>query len=202
MNRQRTMKIVYIAMLAAVATVLMYLEFALPIFPAFLKFDFSDMPALVASFAFGPVAGVAVELVKNLLHLPATATAGVGELANFLVGSAMVVTAGLVYKRRHILRGALLGMLGGTVAMMLAGGLCNYFITIPFFSATIAPMEAILGMASKIIPAVTDKLTLVLYTFTPFNLLKGVVISLITLLVYKRIRFLFERMSHRPSRKA
>ena len=174
------------AMLAAVSAVLMMLDFAMPIFPSFLKFDFSDLPALLGAFALGPLAGVFIELVKNLIHLLQTQTGGVGELANFLVGVALVLPAGFVYRFRKTRSGALLGMGAGVLTMAVAGGLANYFIVIPFY-AQLMPLDAIIGMCSKIIPAVNSMETMILFTFVPFNLFKGVTVSLITYVVYKRL---------------
>ena len=185
------------AMMAALASVLMFLELPLPLFPSFLKLDFSDFPALIAAFTCGPAAGVAVEIVKNLIHfLAGSRTAGVGELANAIVGCALVVPAGLIYRRRRTFAGALLGLAVGTLAMGLIGGLVNFFLLIPFYSHQI-PMDKIIEMGAKIIPAINSKFKLVLYSIVPFNLLKGVLISAVTLLLYKHISRLLKIMKLR-----
>ena len=182
-------------MMAAISSVLFYFDFALPIFPAFLKMDFSDIPSLIAAFAYGPISGILVQLVKNLLHLTITSTWGIGELANFIVGSALVVPAGLVYQRRHDIKGALTGLVCATVSMSIVGLFANYFILIPFYASRILPMDAIISLSNKIIPFINDKFTLVLFAIVPFNLLKGIVISIITLLLYKRVRHLLSKIS-------
>lgn len=186
-QRDRIRTISKISILAAIAFVLMMLEFPLPLMPAFLKFDFSDLPALLAAFSMGPLAGTAVELIKNVLHLPFTQTMMVGELANFIIGSSLVVSAGLVYRYRKTLLGAALGMLAGTAAMTVAGSLFNYYVNIPFYLNVMNfPMEAIIGMAKAAgNHKVTDLGSLILWVFVPFNIFKGVVISALTGIVYK-----------------
>ena len=177
-----------IGILGASAWIVMLLEIALPfIFPDFLKLDFSDAVALIGAFAMGPAAGILIQLVKNLLHLIMTSTSGVGELANFIVGSAFVGAAGLYYKTHKTKKGALVSLSVGTASIVAAGALVNYFITIPLYSILLAPLEAIIGMSSKVIPAIKDKLTLVLFAFCPFNLLKGILLSLIIWPIYKKL---------------
>ncbi|MEA4879962.1 MAG: ECF transporter S component [Synergistaceae bacterium] len=187
-----TRRMVWTALLSSVAAVLMYLDMAIPIFPAFLKMDLSDLPALIAAFAWGPAAGVLVELVKNLLHAFTTSTAGIGEAANFLIGSALVVPAGMIYRQFRIKKGALAGLVTGILIMALTAALANYFLLLPFYSRLI-PLEKIIDLSSRILPAVHDKFTLVLYAIVPFNLLKGTLVSLMTLWLYKRISSLFCR---------
>lgn len=177
---------VWTALLAALGLVFMYLEFPLPLFPSFLKLDISDLPALVASFFYGPGTGVLVELVKNLLHLMVTTTAGVGELGNFLVGAAFVVPAGVLYRRDRTKAGARRGLVAGTISLALAGGAANYFILLPFYSKII-PIEQLIAMSAAAIPAVHNTLTLVLFGVVPFNIIKGALVSLLTLRLYKHI---------------
>ncbi|MDR1892822.1 MAG: ECF transporter S component [Oscillospiraceae bacterium] len=168
-------KMVLTALLSALSTVLMFvLEFPLPLLPNFLKFDFSDFPALIAAFAFGPVAGISVVLVKNLFHLLASTTGFVGELANFTVGTALVLPSGLIYSKKRAFSGALVGMLAGTSIMALAGALFNYFVFFPLFLHA-QPMD------------------LILLGVVPFNLVKGIIVSVLTLLVYKHISPLLQK---------
>jgi riboflavin transporter FmnP len=182
-----------VAILGAIAWGIMLLEFVLPIFPGFLKFDFSDIIALIGSLALGPVAGILIELIKNLLHLFVTLTSGVGELANFIVGSAFVGVAGLYYSAHKTKKGAIACLLLGVVSIVVTGALVNYFITIPLYSIILVPFDVIINMASEVIPAIHDKPTLVLYAFCPFNLLKGIVLILITLPIYKRLSPILHR---------
>ena len=174
------------ALLGAVASILMFLNFPLPIFPAFVKMDISDAPALIASFAMGPAAGVMVELIKNAVNLTHTSTGGVGELANFSIGAAFVVPAGLLYKRRKDIRRAVTALCAGTVTMTLAAALANYFVLIPLYSNFI-PMETIIGMYRAIIPAADTLPKIILLSVVPFNLLKGLVVSLVTFALYKKL---------------
>ncbi len=192
----KTKWLVKVGMLSAVAFLLQLLEFPLGIFPAFLQIDFSDVPALLAGFSLGPAAGVVVELIKNILHLilKNSGTGGVGELANFLIGSAIVIPAALLYKRKHTRSMALYGLIAGTLVMTLVGVLANLYILIPFYSSAFGmPMEAIVAMGTEVNSAVVDLKTLVLYGIVPFNLLKGVIISLITVLIYKRLSPILHR---------
>ena len=174
------------AVLSALSCVLMYLEFSVPLVPSFLKLDFSDLPALIASFAFGPVSGVVVALVKNLIHLPMTTTGGAGELANFLLCVCFVVPAGLLYRLVKGKKGALVGSLGGTVLMALVSVPVNYYITYPVYTSFM-PMEAILGMYQALNPAVTDLWSALLMFNLPFNLFKGLLNVGITFAIYKKI---------------
>ncbi|MCL2461392.1 MAG: ECF transporter S component [Defluviitaleaceae bacterium] len=173
-------------MLAAISSVLMFLEFPMPLFPSFLKLDFSDLPALIGAFSMGPVAGLAIEMVKNLIHLTRTQSNGIGELANFLVGIALVMPAGLIYRHKKTRSGAVYGMIAGAVAMALVAALANYFILIPFYT-TFMPLDAIIAMCAAIIPAIDSLGKVILLSIVPFNLFKAVVVCLVTFLVYKRL---------------
>lgn len=182
----KTKMLVKTSMLSVIAFVLMMLESQIPFFPEFLKLDLSDLPALIAGLAMGPLAGVSVEAVKNILHLLMTTTGGVGELANFLVGSSLVVPAALIYQHKKDKFTALIGLMTGVATMAVVGALANYYILLPFYS-TFFPIDAIIAMSSKANPAIKDLWSLILYGIVPFNLFKGLVLSLLTLAVYKRI---------------
>lgn len=174
------------AIFSALSTILMILEFSVPFVPSFLKFDFSDLPALIVSFAFGPIWGVAVCLVKNLLHLPFTSSTGVGELSNFILGSLFVLTAGLIYHFMKNKKGAVIGSLAGAIIMALAQFITNYYLVYPFYS-NFMPMDAIIGMYHAIIPWV-DNLWKALFAINfPFTFLKGVIDAVICILVYKKL---------------
>ncbi|MDI9369870.1 MAG: ECF transporter S component [Synergistaceae bacterium] len=189
-SRFNTRRLVWTALLSAVATVLMYLDTALPIFPRFLKFDLSDLPPLIAAFAYGPVTGVLCELVKNLIHMLTTSSAGIGQLANFLMGSALVIPAGMIYRADRTKKGAIKGLLAGTVFTTIIAAFANYFVLLPFYSH-LMPIEKIISMSSAVIPAIHDKLSLIIYGVVPFNILKGAVVSLLTFKLYKRMSALF-----------
>ena len=170
------------------AVVLMYLEFNLPFMPPFLKFDFSELPVLIGSFALGPLYGVVIELLKNLIHLPVTATAGIGEMSNFITGSLYVFTAGKIYEKVRTRKGAIVSMLIATAVLAIIAVPFNYFITLPLYGSVLHfSTEAIVGMSSAVNPLITDKTRLVLWAFLPFNLFKGLMIGFITFWVYKPI---------------
>jgi len=181
--------------LAAIAILLMYLELALPLMPSFLKFDFSEIAVLLAAFAMGPMSAILIELVKNLAHLASSATSGVGELANFIIGSFFVGTAGFFYKYRKNRKGAFIGMFAGTLVMTAAACLINYFFMIPFYVSVMGfPLQAIIGMTQSVgNTLVTNLETLILFVFVPFNLFKGFVVSVIVALIYKRVSPLLHR---------
>lgn len=179
------------AMLSAVAFVLMFLDFSLPmLIPSFVKMDFSDLPALLGAFALGPVYGIVISLVKNLLHLiiPGTSTAGVGEVCNFLLGAIFAYVAGFIYQRRKSRRTALIGAAAGAVAMAVLSVPVNYFFTYPAYVEFYhLPLEAILGMYQAILPA-ADSLIKALVLFNmPFTLVKGLLDAAICMVIYKSL---------------
>ena len=172
-------------MLSAVAVVLMYLEIPIPIMPGFIKFDFSDLPALIGTFAYGPLCGVIVCLIKNLLHLMDSNSMLVGELSNFILGAAFVIPAGLIYKHKKSKRGALLGGITGAVFMGIFCVFSNYFIVYPVYYQVAMPEEAILGMYQAILPSMKSILQSLLVFNLPFTIVKGLISAAITMLVYK-----------------
>ena len=173
------------AMLAAVATVLMYMEFPIPIMPAFIKLDVSELPALIASFAYGPVAGIVVCLIKNLIKLPSTSTAAVGELFNFVMGALFVGVAGFVYKRSKTRRSALIGAGLGALIMAVVSVPYNYFIVYPAYVVMYhLPLDAIIGMYQAINPNVNGLLNCLLVFNVPFTLCKGLLDVALCFLIY------------------
>ena len=177
------------AVCGALGFVLMLLEFPLPfIIPSFIKLDFSEIPALIASFAYGPIYGILVCAVKNLLHLFVTTSGGVGELSNFILGAIFVGAAGIVYSKMHNRKGALIGSLVGAFLMALISVFTNYFIVYPAYVVIYGmPMEAILGMYKALLPAAGNLWkALIIFNF-PFNLAKGILDAAVCFLVYKRI---------------
>lgn len=192
-KRVDTRKITLVAVLAALATVLMFVQFSVPFMPAFLKFDVSNMPALIASFAVSPIGGAIVCLVKNLFNLINTSTGGIGELSDFILGCLFVVPAGLIYKYKRTFWGAIIGCLVGTVTMSLVSVVTNYYILYPVY-ANIMPISVILNMYNAIYPKIGDDLVKALFVFNvPFTALKGIGCSLITIVVYKRISNLMRK---------
>ncbi len=182
--------IVLTGVLAAVATILMYLEFPVPFMPSFVKFDISELPALIASFVYGPIEGVAVCLIKNLLKLPTTMSGGVGELSNFFLGISFVIPAGLLYRLRKNRKSALIGSIIGACLMALISLPLNYFVVYPAYTA-ILPLDAIIGMYQELNPHVNGLFSCLLIFNFPFTLVKGLVDTLLTFLIYKHISRFF-----------
>ena len=168
------------AMLSAVAYLLAFVEFPVPLSPSFARMDLSDLPALIGAFAFGPLSGLLIELVKNALQLLTTSTGGIGEIANFLMGAAYVVTAGFIYKRHKTKKTALAACVLASVVMG------NYFILLPLFE-NFMPLDQLIASFAEFLPFIHTKLDVVLFNAFPFNLLKGLVIGGVTMLIYKRL---------------
>lgn len=180
----------YTGIFAAIAAVLMYFEFPLPFAPGFYELDFSEIPVLICSFSMGPVAGVVCEFLKVVLKLllKGTSTAFVGDLANFVVGCALILPASVVYFANKTKKGAIIGMAVGTVCITVVGSLFNAVYLIPTFSVLFGqPLEVIIGMGTAVNPAIVSVNTLVLFAVAPFNLLKGVADSIVTFFLYKHI---------------
>ena len=190
--------IVQAGMLGAIAVVLMLFEIPLPFAPSFYEIDFSEVPVLIGTFAMGPVAGASIELVKILLNfiINGTTTAGVGEMANFLIGCALVVPAGIIYRRKRTRTGAIIGMATGTVFMTLIGCLLNAYVLLPAYATAFhMQIDALVAMGTSVNGSINSLLTFVAFAVAPFNLLKGVLVSLIVFLIYKKISPVFRMNS-------
>ena len=179
-------KLTMTAMLSAVATVLMFFSFSVPVVPSFIKMDFSELPALIGAFSMGPVSGVMICLIKNLVNLTATTTGGVGELCNFMFGACFVLPAGLVYKRKKTKMSAITGALIGAIVMAVLSVPINYYLTYPVYAAFI-PMDTIIGMYQAINPSVTGLLDALIKFNMPFTFVKALFSVLITVLIYKHV---------------
>lgn len=190
-------RVSYVAIFSALATALHMLDFPLAfIAPAFYEIDFSEIPVLICAFYMGPVSGVVCELLKIILKLliKGTSTAFVGDFANFFVGCAMVLPAAVIYHCKKSKKTAILGLIVGTVVMAAVGSAFNAFYLIPKFSQLFGiPMDVIVGMGTAINSHITGVGTLALFCVVPFNIVKGVVVSFLTLLLYKRVEKVFFR---------
>lgn len=180
-----TANITRIAVLAALSAILYLIE--IPVV-AFYKLDVSNLPALLGGFAMGPIPGVIILLIKDLTGMLHSSSMYVGELADFIMGAAIVLPSAIIYRRNRTRKGAMIGMLTGVVVAIVVAVLVNWQIMLPFYSTAFGmPMEAVVGMAQKAVPAVDSVWKLLLMITAPFNLLKGVVLSLLTFLLYKRL---------------
>ncbi|MBU5486091.1 ECF transporter S component [Clostridium sp. MSJ-11] len=189
MRNKKLNKSIKITLLSVIAFLIMYIELPIPFFPEFLKIDVSDIPALIGAFAFGPLEGIIIELIKNILHgVFATKTAFIGEVANFLVGAVIVGTSGIIYRGNKTKKSAILALAIGSIAMSIAAAMVNYYVLLPLYEKVLnVPIQASVELASKVNPMVTDLWTFILWTIVPFNLIKGVFVSIITLGMYKSV---------------
>lgn len=191
-----TRTMVVTAILGAVAGLLMLAELPLTfVAPNFYKLDLSELPVMIGTFALGPVAGVLIELIKILVKfvIKGSATGGVGELANFLIGCAFVIPAGILYQMKKTKQRALLGLALGTLTMALAGMVMNALVLLPFYSKMM-PLETIIGLGASIFPQVNSVWSFALWCVVPFNLIKGIVISVLTMFLYKRVSRLIKEV--------
>ncbi|HIZ06449.1 MAG TPA: ECF transporter S component [Candidatus Eubacterium avistercoris] len=180
----RTMAIV--AILSAIAYVLMFMEFSVPLMPGFIKMDLSDLPALIGTFATGPVGGILIALIKNILHLTVTSTAGVGELSNFILNAVFVLPAGLLYKYKRTKASACGGAVLGAVLMAAVSIVSNYFIVYPVYY-NFMPEDTILAAYQAIFPGVDSILQSLILFNMPFTFIKAMISVVITFLIYKRL---------------
>lgn len=160
------------AMLSAMAVVLQLMAAVIPKVGGFLDIEFSDLPAIIGTLALGPLCGVLIELIKNVVHCAFTTTGFVGELANFVVNGTFVLVLGLIYKAHKTKKTAIAGFAAATIVYTLAAMAANYFLMFPLYMPD-APKNVIWAM--------------ILSTVTPFNIVKGILLSVITLLIYKKL---------------
>ena len=187
-KKENIRRIAVIGIMSAVSAVLMMLSFNIPIMPSFIKMDFSELPALITAFSIGPVSGVIVCFIKNLINLMFTTTAGVGELSNFVLGACLVLPAGLIYKKMKTRKGALIGAIVGSLIMAVLSIPWNYYITYPaYINILNFPLEAILGMYKSINPNVNGLMQALLIFNLPYTFCKGIIISILTFLLYKKL---------------
>ena len=185
-TRKRVRYMTATGLLSAVAFILQFFEFSIPLMPSFIKMDVSDLPELIGAFALGPMAGVMVALIKNLIHMPLSQTGGVGELCNFLLGACFAFSAGMIYKYRKTKQGAILGALCGAVCMAALSFPINYCITYPFYELMM-PEEAIVAAYQAIFPGVQTLAQCLLVFNVPFTFVKALISVGITMVVYKRL---------------
>lgn len=190
-NMSNTQKRVLVGIFSALAAVLMYLEIPFFFAPSVYQLDFSEVPALIASFLLGPVAGVVTECMKILIKLiiKPTSTAFVGEFANLVVGITFVLPASLIYKKKRTRTGAVAGMGVGTLSMTVIGCLVNAFILLPAFAYMFGdvPISEIIKLGTAVNPAITDMVTFIILAVAPVNIIKGIAVSLVVFFIYKPV---------------
>lgn len=192
MNRVGTHYITKIGILSAIGVILMFFEIPLPMMPNFLKLDASELPAIIGAFVLGPMAGVFIELIKNMLHLANTHTMGIGELANFLVGVAFVVPAGYLYRKYSSRGGAVLSLATATFSMMVVAAVLNYFMLIPLYQAVLHfPIEKMVALGTVANPHIIDLASFITMAIAPFNVIKGAILSIFTMIIYKKLSPMF-----------
>ncbi len=190
-KRVNVRRLVFTALMGALAIVLSeVLKFGIPIMPTFISFDFSDAPEMLAALTMGPVSGVFVCLIKNLWGCITSRSIGVGELSNFILGVSLVIPAGIIAHKREKFSRAVIGALAGTVTMAFVSFFSNYFIVYPFYMLS-SPEEAIIGMYQAILPGVNELWECLLIFNVPFTFVKGLIASIFSLVLYKKLRPVF-----------
>ena len=181
--------LVKISILSAIGYILMFISVPLPmLFPEFLKIDISDLTALLGGISLGPMAGVTIAFLKNLLQFITgmSTTGGVGEFANFLIGGSFVFTVSYIYSKKRNIQGVIIGLVSGIVVMTMVGCIANYFIILPFYATIGWSIDAVVSMGAAINPAIDSKMSFIIWMIAPFNILKSGLMSLLTLPMYKK----------------
>lgn len=188
MKNKKVRVITGTAVLTAVAFGLQFIEVSIPIMPSFIKLDFSDLPALIGAFAYGPLAGVLIQLLKNVIHLPLSSSMFIGELSNFVLGATFVLTAGLIYKRKKTKKNAVLAGVVGALAMGIICFPLNNFVIYPLYYSVLGlPEPAVLGMYQVLLPSVKNIPQALLIFNVPFTFVKGMISVVVSVLIYKPI---------------
>lgn len=186
-----TSTLVKISILSAIGYILMFISVPLPmLFPEFLKIDISDLTALLGGISLGPMAGITIAFLKNLLQFITgmSTTGGVGEFANFLIGGSFVFTVSYIYSKKRNIQGVIIGLVSGIVVMTVVGCIANYFIILPFYATIGWSIDAVVSMGAAINPAIDSKMSFIIWMIAPFNILKSGLMSLLTLPMYKKLK--------------
>ncbi len=189
--------LVKISILSAIGYILMFISVQLPmLFPEFLKIDISDLTALLGGISLGPMAGVTIAFLKNLLQFITgmSTTGGVGEFANFLIGGSFVFTVSYIYSKKRNIQGVIIGLVSGMVVMTVVGCVANYFIILPFYATIGWSIDAVVSMGAAINPVIDSKMSFVIWMIAPFNILKSGLMSLLTLPMYKKTEKILNRV--------
>lgn len=189
-------EMVFIAILGALSAVLMFLKFPLPFMPPFMSFDFSAVPEIVGAFLLGPIPAIFIILIKVLIMIVTMGSNSMftGEIQNFILSCAFVLPAAIVYKKGKSRKSAILGMIAGTIVLTIVAIISNLYFIIPFYSKLYGiSVDDMINMTAAVNPLITNKFTFALFGIVPFNLIKGIVSSVITILIYKKISVLFKK---------
>ncbi|RYL91513.1 ECF transporter S component [Sporolactobacillus sp. Y61] len=190
-------KMVLVSLLAALGFLIMLIAFPVPLFPVFLTMDFSDIPALIGAIILGPGAGIAIEAIKNILHVLLTGSltvVPVGELANFTAGSILILVTWWFYKKKHTLFSLAEGMLVGTLIMTILMALANYYLIFPAYAVFLGlSIDSAVQMSQAANHNIQNLMTLIVYGVAPFNLLKGVVLTLLMIPLGARLKHFIQR---------
>ncbi|WP_040398164.1 ECF transporter S component [Anaerococcus senegalensis] len=187
-DQRKLRNMVKVGILAAMSFILMFVQFPIPVAPPFMKVDLADVPALIGGFSMGPIYGVLIQLIKNILNLSKTSTYGVGEISNFVVGGLFVFVSSSIYKKNKTKKNATIAMICGMLIMTLAATLSNAFVIFPLYGKAMGvDMGAFVAMANKTNALVKSYFTMMIFAIVPFNLIKGFIEILVTKLLYKHV---------------
>ncbi|WP_250228998.1 ECF transporter S component [Anaeropeptidivorans aminofermentans] len=187
-QRIGTKQMARISFLAVIGFVLEMINFPLPIFPGFLKFDFSSLPSLIGGMLMGPLPAVFIELIKNLLKvIVQSETIGIGEVSNFICGISLAVPAAVIYRKMKGYKGFIIGGITGVIMLTVVASLSNYFFVIPAYAFAFGGMEAIIGLASKVNGNIHDLKTIIMLAIIPFNIIKGSATVLAGAVIYRHL---------------
>lgn len=192
MNTMSMKKTVLISLLATIGFLIMYLAFPLPLMPTFLTLDFSDLPALIGAIVLGPGAGIAIEAIKNVLHVllvGSLTVVPIGELANFIAGSALILVCWFFYKRKPSFLSLAIGMVVGTLFMTAVMAVANYYIILPGYAMFLGiSAESVISLSQAANHNINSLITYIVYGVMPFNLIKGIALTVLVLPVYARLK--------------
>lgn len=174
---KQTRQLIIVGILSGISFILMFLKFPLPFLPPYLTLDFSDVPALLATFALGPVAGLLVELIKNLLNFFFYLADPIGPIANFIAGSSLLLTAYGIYRSKRTTRAMVIGLAVGTLVMTIVLSIMNYFVLLPLY-----------GMIMNLSDIATNLKVIITAGIIPFNIIKGIVVSILFILLFQRLK--------------
>ncbi|HWT26493.1 MAG TPA: ECF transporter S component [Mobilitalea sp.] len=187
--------ITVMALLAAFSVILMLFEIPLWFAPSFYKIDLSEIPIMIGAFTLGPVAGIVIEIVKVLINfiLKGTQTAGIGDVANVIIGCSFVVPSAILYQMKKTRKSAIVGMSVGTIILVIVGCLLNAYVLLPTYATAFhMPIDSLVQMGTAVNPSINSLSTFILFAVAPFNILKGVLDSLITIIIYKKVSFIIK----------